>query len=78
MPDILIRNVPEDVLEVLKKRASESKRSLQQELLVILEEAALQDQAKAAGQADMIREALSGYEREYSDSTGLIRKDRDR
>ncbi len=78
MPDILIRNVPEDVLEVLKKRASESKRSLQQELLVILEGAALQVQAKAAGQADMIRETLSGYGREYSDSTGLIRKDRDR
>ncbi len=36
MPDILVRNVPEDVVEVLKKRASENRRSLQQELLVVL------------------------------------------
>ena len=78
MPDILIRNVPEDVLEVLKKRASESKRSLQQELLVILAEAALLDQSNAADQAAIIRETLSGYDREYTDSTGLIREDRDR
>ncbi len=78
MPDILIRNVPKNVLEVLKKRASESKRSLQQELLVILERAALQDQSSAADKAAIIREALSGYGREYSDSTELIRKDRDR
>jgi len=78
MPDILIRNVPEDVLEVLKKRASESKRSLQQELLVILAEAALLDQSNAADQAAIIRETLSGYGREYTDSTGLIREDRDR
>lgn len=35
MPDVLVRNVPERVLEALKRRAQRQRRSLQQELLEI-------------------------------------------
>jgi len=38
MKNLLIRNVPEELLEKLKKRAKKHRRSLQQELLNILVE----------------------------------------
>lgn len=38
MGNLLIRNVPEEVVSRLKKRASKNKRSLQQELIRILTE----------------------------------------
>ncbi len=37
---MLIRNVPEDVLDALKRRAAANERSLQKELLRVLREAA--------------------------------------
>ncbi len=78
MADVLIRNVPDQVLSTLKKRAADNKRSLQQELIVILENAALRDKAKAADSAALIRERLSEYGRDFSDSTEMIREDRKR
>jgi len=78
MADVLIRNVPDQVLCTLKKRAADNKRSLQQELIVILEDAALRDKAKAADSAVLIRERLSEYGRDFSDSTEMIREDRKR
>jgi plasmid stability protein len=36
MPGIHIRNVPEDVVESLKRRAARNRRSLQKELTAIL------------------------------------------
>ena len=38
MKNLLIRNVPEELIEKLKKRAKKHRRSLQQELLNILVE----------------------------------------
>lgn len=40
MKSVLIRQIPEDVLDGLKKRASRHRRSLQQEILLLLEESA--------------------------------------
>jgi hypothetical protein len=71
-------NVPEDIVAGLKARAEVNKRSLQQELLVILEEAADLNVVKAVKLADCIREKLGTQGRKYGDSTELIRKDRDR
>lgn len=38
MPSITIKNVPEDLLERLRQRAKEHRRSLQAEVLTILEQ----------------------------------------
>ncbi len=39
MPSLTIKNIPEDVLDRLRERARQHRRSLQGELVVILEEA---------------------------------------
>jgi plasmid stability protein len=79
MSDVLIRGVSDDVLAVLKRRAEENRRSLQQELLTIIEAAARSpDRWQAVEIADHIRQRLAAGGRSLSDSTELIREDRDR
>lgn len=78
MPDILVRSVPQDVLASLKEQAAQNRRSLQQELLLLLESAARKDCSAAVQSAALIRKRLSGYGRTFSDSTGQIRDDRGR
>ena len=39
MPSLTIKNIPEEVLDRLRERARQHRRSLQGELLIILEEA---------------------------------------
>jgi plasmid stability protein len=78
MADLLVRDVPVEVVANLKKRASDNKRSMQQELLFILEEAALKEQLQAADAAAVVRERLAGYGTAYTDSTVAIREDRQR
>ncbi len=78
MADLLVRDVPAEIVTGLKKRAADNKRSMQQELLLILEGAALKDQLEAAKAADIVRERLAGYGSSYTDSTVLIREDRER
>lgn len=55
MPDILIRNVPPSVLASLKRQAAARHRSLQREVLAILEEAASIDILKAEKLAGHIK-----------------------
>ncbi len=78
MPDLLIRNVPEEIVNVLKKKAANNRHSLQQELLQIVEAAAQEDHIKNADYATMVREKLQAYGNDFTDSTGLIKSDRDR
>ncbi len=78
MTDILIRNVPEEILSKLREKAANNKRSLQQELLLLIESAAEEDKFIVASSASIIREKLTAYEKSYSDSTELIREDRSR
>ena len=78
MADLLVRDVPVEVVANLKKRASDNKRSMQQELLLILEEAALKEQLQAADAAAVVRERLAGYGACYTDSAEAIREDRER
>lgn len=77
MPDILVRDVPHDVLAALKEQAANNRRSLQQELILVLE-AAVGRGGHAVNRAAQIRERLAGYGRSYSDSTEQIREDRGR
>jgi plasmid stability protein len=78
MADLLVRDVPVEVVANLKKRASDNKRSMQQELLLILEEAALKELLQAADATAAVRERLAGYGTCYTDSTAAIREDRQR
>lgn len=79
MPNLLVRDVPEHVVTLLKSRAAGHRRSLQQELLEILEQAI--DQPSAVTAADIatdIRERLAKKGIAFTDSTPLIREDRER
>jgi plasmid stability protein len=79
MPNLLVRDVPADVVETLKRMAASHRRSLQQEMLDILEQAAEQPSAMTAAEiATAIRERLADQGIAFVDSTPLIRADRDR
>ena len=78
MANLTIRNLDDKVVRTLKAQAKAHNRSLEAELRRILEEAAtLQANLTAFREkADRIRARTSGRLR--SDSTQLIREDRDR
>jgi len=80
MPDVLIRDVPKRVLDELKKQAKRRGRSLQQELRDILQERTdYQERMRDfARQATEIRERIARYAPVQTDSTKLIREDRER
>jgi plasmid stability protein len=77
MASVLVRDLDPAVVDRLKARAKENGRSLQKELKAILEAAAAQAiWAEARAGAERVRQMLGG--RQFSDSTELIRGDRDR
>ena len=78
MPDILIRDVPDDILESLKEIAARDGRSLQQELRIALERLARAKSPDPVEAANRIRRRLELKYGRFSDSTELIRKDRDK
>lgn len=76
--DVLIRDIDEEVLEKLKKKASSNNRSLQAELKSLLEAHAGPDIQEIRS---MARESIQKYKsegRKFSDSTRDIREDRER
>ena len=76
MPDVLVRNVDESVLAKLKDLAKRNRRTVQGELLALINNlvasATLSDEETAA----RIKDALRG--RNFSDSAALLREDRSR
>ncbi len=78
MAQMLVRNLTDNVVARLKKRAKTRGRSLQAEVKTILEEAAKDVPEDFWKEADRIREQLKRSGRKFSDSTALIREDRDR
>lgn len=78
MPDVLIRDVSSETLTRLKKQAEAHRRSLQQELLTILEQAATVSLAETLTHARRIRKQLAATGRRFSNSVELIREDRGR
>jgi plasmid stability protein len=77
MPNVLVREIDDRDLELLKRRAQASGRSLQAELKRILELAArASDEDAARALAEQVSAALGG--RPHPDSADLIRADRDR
>jgi hypothetical protein len=76
MAEVLVRDLDSATIKKLKQRARESGRSLQSELKLILEDAARMTLSEFHVAAEAIRNSLAG--RTFSDSTELIREDRDR
>jgi plasmid stability protein len=77
MPDVLVRDLSDRALDLLKDQARSRGRSLQAELKQILEQAAqAADVAAAFALANQIRNELTG--RTLGDSTKLVAEDRAR
>jgi plasmid stability protein len=75
MPQLLVRDVPLDVVEALKRRAAEHGRSAEAEHRIILEQSLLPGRAGFWERAAALREQTQG--KIFTDSTDLIRQDRD-
>jgi len=76
MPNVLVRDVDEKVLEKLKTKAAQNGRSLQREVQIILTDAASPEPLSDSEVARKIKDSLRG--REHSDSAELLREDRNR
>ena len=76
MAQVIVRNLDENVVARLKRRAADNHRSLEQELRLILSQAASSDLAEFRKYAAASRASLS--DRPQTDSVDLIREDRDR
>jgi antitoxin FitA len=75
MAQLLVRDVPQDVVEALKRRAVEHGRSAEAEHRIILEEVLRAGRAAFWERAAALREATRG--RISVPSEDLIRQDRD-
>lgn len=76
MPDVLVRNVEENILDQLKDRAKQNGRSLQKELKLLFRSFVETDALSSDETAAKIRNSLRG--RVHSDSAELLREDRQR
>jgi plasmid stability protein len=73
--DFSIKNVPDDLAEELRRRARQNHRSLQGELMAILEQVV---QGEAPMTISMIREKVKSWGLQTGDeAVRLIREDRD-
>ena len=79
MTDVLVRDVPQTLLDALKRRAARHRRSVQQEIVTILEAAAGEPERRTPAEvAAAIRARLAESGRTFRNSTDLIREDRER
>ena len=76
MSQVLVREVEPAVIEKLKARAKQNGRSLEAELRVILRQAAGVDMEAALLELKRVQADFAG--RSFSDSTELLREDRQR
>ena len=78
MANILIRNVPDEVLNMIKNVAKRRNKSLQQELLEALETMANQSSPDIFRKAAELKEKLRKKSVQFTDSAELLREDRAR
>lgn len=76
MGQVIVRNLDDKVIAALKAKAEFHGHSLEQELRAILSGAAKPDAEERLALADRIRAMTPS--RRQTDSTGLIREERDR
>lgn len=73
--NLSIKNVPDEIAEKLRQRANKAHRSLQGELMVILEQAIQEEGPMSLG---MVRERVKVYGiRTRNESVKIIREDRE-
>ena len=75
MPQLLVRDVPRDVVEALKRRASSHGRSAEAEHRAILEQALKAGRDGFRARAGRLRDETAGQI--IGESADLIREDRD-
>ena len=78
MGNLLIRHLPDATIRMAKELAVKHHRSLQEEVSNMLIETVRFRSGKWSLEADKIRKRLAEKRKVYSDSTLLIREDRDR
>ena len=78
MANVLIRDVPEEVLNRLKIMAKSHNRSLQQELRVFLENTVTRSSPEIFQKIAEIRKKLHRKPIRFTDSAKLLREDRAR
>jgi len=76
MSAITVRDVPEHVYKALAKLAGRNRRSLQQQVLTLLEQASLLDQDSPLDTAAAIRARLG--RKDLGDTVAEIRRERSR
>ena len=76
MKVITVRNVPDDLYRIIARLARRNRRSIQQQVIVLLERARVSASESPVERAAAIRRSLSG--RKLGDTVREIRKDRDR
>lgn len=75
MGQIIVRNLDEDIIARLKRRAAERKMSLERHVREVLAEAARPTRAEAIAKINALRESIGPVP---GDSTAVIRRMRDR
>jgi antitoxin FitA len=75
MTDVLVRDVEEDVVRRLRRRADANGRALEEELREILRSAARRDRSELLARLDEVRRMTPPGP--PIDSTAMIREDRD-
>ena len=78
MANVLIRNIPDQVLDRIKSMAKRHNRSLQQELSAAIENIANQSSLDFSQKARELREKLRKKKVRFTDSAELLREDRTR
>ena len=78
MANVLIRNIPEEVLSRFKNMAKSHKRSLQQELRIVLEKIVDQSSPDIFQKASDLKKKLRKKAVRFTDSARLLREDRAR
>jgi antitoxin FitA len=73
--NLSIKNAPDHIVERLRRRAKRHRRSLERELLAIIEAAALEDQQATA--TEILAEVRRLGVRTPREASALIRADRD-
>jgi antitoxin FitA len=76
MAQLLVREIPEETVSALKKRAKKNGRSAEAEHRAILQDA-LKPQVDHWKEIDRLRNELAESGRTFADSTEFIRRDRD-
>ena len=77
MAQLLVREIPEETVAALKKRAKANGRSAEAEHRAILQEALRLKAEDVWAEMDRLRQELADAGRTFTNSTALLRQDRD-